>query len=77
VLNNGLQLLGTGQDLVQMIKGLVLLAAVGIDVYSKQRGGLSIIARFSRNRDSGGSAGTTSPTENSPQANNPASADTP
>ena len=38
VLNNGLQLLGVGQDLVQMIKGLVLLVAVGIDVYSKRQG---------------------------------------
>ncbi len=78
VLNNGLQLLGTGQDLVQMIKGLVLLVAVGIDVYSKRQGRPSIIARFGRNRDSGGSAGTTSPTgETSPQANTPASAETP
>jgi len=48
VLNNGLQLLGVGQDLVQMIKGLVLLAAVGIDVYSKRQGRPSILARFGR-----------------------------
>ena len=50
VLNNGLQLLGVGADLVQMIKGLVLLAAVGIDVYSKRQGRPSILGRFSRTR---------------------------
>ncbi len=50
VLNNGLQLLGVGADLVQMIKGLVLLAAVGIDVYSKSQGRPSIIGRFSRTK---------------------------
>ncbi|HEV7741321.1 MAG TPA: multiple monosaccharide ABC transporter permease [Pseudolysinimonas sp.] len=50
VLNNGLQLLGVGADLVQMIKGLVLLAAVGIDVYSKRQGRPSIIGRWGRNR---------------------------
>jgi putative multiple sugar transport system permease protein len=54
VLNNGLQLLGVGADLVQMIKGLVLLAAVGIDVYSKRQGRPSIIARFSRRGADGG-----------------------
>ncbi|TPW73440.1 multiple monosaccharide ABC transporter permease [Schumannella sp. 10F1B-5-1] len=48
VLNNGLQLLGVSSDRVQIIKGLVLLLAVGIDVWSKRSGGRSIIARFSR-----------------------------
>lgn len=48
VLNNGLQLLGVGQDRVQMIKGLVLLLAVAIDVLSKRTGGRSILSRFSR-----------------------------
>ena len=48
VLNNGLQLLGAGQDQVQMIKGLVLLIAVAVDVISKRSGGRSIISRFSR-----------------------------
>lgn len=42
-LNNGLQLLGTGADLVQIIKGLVLLGAVAVDVISKRRGGPSVI----------------------------------
>ncbi|HWH25570.1 MAG TPA: multiple monosaccharide ABC transporter permease [Pseudolysinimonas sp.] len=48
VLNNGLQLLSVGADRVQMIKGLVLLAAVGIDVYSKRQGRPSILGRFGR-----------------------------
>ena len=46
VLNNGLQLLGVTSDKVQIIKGLVLLIAVGIDVYSHRRGGLSLIGRL-------------------------------
>ncbi len=54
VLNNGLQLQGVGQDKVQMIKGLVLLIAVGIDVYSKRQGRPSIIGLLTRNRRDGG-----------------------
>jgi putative multiple sugar transport system permease protein len=50
VLNNGLQLLSVGADRVQMIKGIVLLVAVGIDVYSKRQGRPSLIGRFSRGR---------------------------
>ncbi len=46
VLNNGLALLGVSSDRVQIIKGLVLLVAVGIDVYSQRRGRPSIIGRF-------------------------------
>jgi putative multiple sugar transport system permease protein len=42
VLNNGLQLLGVGADLTQIIKGLVLLAAVAFDVYNKKLGKPSI-----------------------------------
>lgn len=42
VLNNGLQLLGVGADLTQIIKGLVLLAAVAFDVYNKRQGKPSI-----------------------------------
>ena len=38
VLNNGLQLLGVGADLTQIIKGLVLLIAVAFDVYNKTAG---------------------------------------
>jgi putative multiple sugar transport system permease protein len=52
VLNNGLQLLGVGVDRVQIIKGLVLLLAVGIDVYSKRQGRPSILGLMGRNRRS-------------------------
>ena len=52
VLNNGLQLLSVGQDWVQMIKGLVLLFAVGIDVLSKRQGKPSIIGLLTRGRKS-------------------------
>ncbi len=51
VLNNGLQLLGVTSDKVQIIKGLVLLIAVGIDVYSHRRGGPSLIGRLFGGRD--------------------------
>ncbi len=50
VLNNGLQLEGVSNDKVQIIKGLVLLIAVGIDVYSKRSGRPSLIGMFTRNR---------------------------
>jgi putative multiple sugar transport system permease protein len=54
VLNNGLQLEGISNDKVQIIKGLVLLIAVGIDVYSKKQGRPSILGRFSRKPSTGG-----------------------
>jgi putative multiple sugar transport system permease protein len=50
VLNNGLQLLGFSNDKVQIIKGLVLLLAVGIDVYSKRQGRPSLIGMFGRSK---------------------------
>ncbi|MBB5737682.1 putative multiple sugar transport system permease protein [Xanthomonas arboricola] len=37
VLNNGMSILGLGVDYQQMIKGLVLLAAVFIDIYQKNK----------------------------------------
>ncbi|MGG5171906.1 multiple monosaccharide ABC transporter permease [Pseudarthrobacter sp. J1738] len=43
VLNNGLQLMGVGADMTQIIKGLVLLAAVAFDVYNKMQGKKSLI----------------------------------
>ncbi len=49
-LNNGLQLLGVGADLVSMIKGLVLLFAVGIDVLNKSQGRPSVIGFLTRGR---------------------------
>jgi putative multiple sugar transport system permease protein len=46
VLNNGLMLLGVGADQTQVIKGLVLLAAVVFDVYNKEHGHSSILGRL-------------------------------
>ncbi|WP_309068286.1 multiple monosaccharide ABC transporter permease [Microbacterium sp.] len=48
-LNNGLSLLGVDASQVSMIKGLVLLIAVGIDVWNKQQGRPSVIG-FLMNR---------------------------
>jgi putative multiple sugar transport system permease protein len=48
VLNNGLQLLGVGSDMVQIIKGLVLLLAVALDVYNKSQGRFSVIGSLMR-----------------------------
>jgi putative multiple sugar transport system permease protein len=48
VLNNGMQLLGVGADLTQIIKGLVLLIAVAFDVYNKMQGRPSIIGLLMR-----------------------------
>ncbi len=54
-LSNGLALLGVSSDRVLIIKGLVLLVAVGIDVYQKTRGRASIIglmmSRFTRTQE--------------------------
>ncbi len=49
VLNNGLQLLGVGADMTQIIKGLVLLAAVAFDVYNKSQGRRSITGLLMQN----------------------------
>ena len=38
VMNNGMSLMGIGIDFQQIIKGLVLLAAVIFDVSNKNRG---------------------------------------
>jgi putative multiple sugar transport system permease protein len=51
VLNNGLQLLHVSSDRVQIIKGLVLLVAVGLDVLSKQSGRPSILGLIMRPRN--------------------------
>ncbi|MFF5232515.1 multiple monosaccharide ABC transporter permease [Dactylosporangium sp. NPDC000521] len=48
LLTNGLQLLGTGADKTQIIKGLFLLAAVAFDVYNKSQGRFSIIGSLSK-----------------------------
>jgi putative multiple sugar transport system permease protein len=51
VLNNGLMLLGVGADRTQVIKGLVLLAAVAFDVYNKTQGKSSIISRLFQKKE--------------------------
>lgn len=38
VMNNGMSIVGLGIDFQQMVKGLVLLAAVFFDVYNKNKG---------------------------------------
>jgi putative multiple sugar transport system permease protein len=48
LLNNGLQLEGVGSDMVQIIKGLVLLLAVAFDVYNKSQGRFSITGTLMR-----------------------------
>lgn len=48
ILNNGLQLAGVSADQTQVIKGLVLLAAVAIDVLNKRQGRPSFIGRNRR-----------------------------
>ncbi|GAA4113885.1 sugar ABC transporter permease [Knoellia locipacati] len=49
VLNNGLQLLGVGADMTQIIKGLVLLTAVAFDVYNKSQGRRSLTGLMMQN----------------------------
>ena len=73
VLNNGLQLLGVGSDRVQIIKGMVLLVAVGVDVWNKSQGRPSITGFLTRGRNAGAGAAK------KPQAQVPTSAspDTP
>ncbi|GAA4965053.1 sugar ABC transporter permease [Kineococcus glutinatus] len=69
VLNNGLQLLGVGTDRVQMIKGLVILAAVAVDIYNRRQGRASLIGRWLDGpRTTGTGGGTGGPT----RANTPA-----
>jgi putative multiple sugar transport system permease protein len=38
VLNNGMSIMGVGSDIQQVVKGLVLLLAVGFDIMSKKKG---------------------------------------
>ncbi len=47
-LNNGLSLMGVGQDWVSVIKGLVLLAAVAFDLLSKSQDRPQILPNFMR-----------------------------
>ncbi|MFC8449133.1 multiple monosaccharide ABC transporter permease [Kitasatospora sp. NPDC057223] len=65
LLNNGLQLMGVGVDLVQIIKGLVLLLAVALDVHNKSQGRFSVIDSvtrpFRRDTPAPGAAGADAP----------------
>lgn len=51
VLNSGLMLMGVGADRTQVIKGLVLLAAVAFDVYNKGHGRKSITGTLFPGKD--------------------------
>ena len=53
VLNNGLMLLGVGQDKTAVIKGLVLLIAVAFDVYNKNHGKPSISGHLAKKIQAG------------------------
>jgi len=70
VLNNGLLLQGVGSDLVQIIKGLVLLVAVGVDVWNKSQGRPSLMGFLTRNRN----ASEPEPPRVTPDAGTPDSA---
>jgi putative multiple sugar transport system permease protein len=67
VLNNGLQLMGVGSDLVQIIKGLVLLLAVALDVYNKNQGRFSITGSLLRQFRREAPAGPASASETGPE----------
>ncbi len=52
VLNNRMSIMGISIDLQQVVKGLVLLAAVAFDVISKQKVSIPFIQRlFGRRRN--------------------------
>lgn len=61
VLNNGMSILGVGVDWQQTIKGLVLLAAVAFDIYTKSKASRGTVAKkndkkkfnISKNKESG------------------------
>ena len=38
ILNNGMSVLGLGQDIQKIVKGIIVVLAVGFDVFSKSRG---------------------------------------
>lgn len=61
VLNSGLQLKGVGADATQIIKGLVLLVAVGLDVWNKSQGRFSIMGRLMPSRSQTSATGQAQP----------------
>ncbi|MFW5982036.1 MAG: hypothetical protein ACOCQO_02385, partial [Halanaerobiaceae bacterium] len=50
-LNNGMSIMGVSSNAQQVVKGLVLLAAVAFDVLSKQNIKLDFLSRFRRKRN--------------------------
>lgn len=52
VLNNGMSILGVGVDWQQTIKGLVLLAAVAFDIYTKSKASRGAVAKNSDKKKS-------------------------
>ena len=50
VLNNAMSILGISQDAQQVVKGLVLLAAVAFDVISKQKVQIPFLSRIRRKK---------------------------
>ncbi|MFZ0529585.1 MAG: multiple monosaccharide ABC transporter permease [Propionicimonas sp.] len=65
VLNNGLQLMSVGSDATQMIKGLVLLAAVAIDVWQKSPNRRSFASRRKGDKAKDATAGQAAVVEGS------------
>jgi hypothetical protein len=49
-LNNGMSIMGISSNVQQVVKGLVLLAAVAFDVIGKQRVSLSFLPRLGKKR---------------------------
>ncbi len=66
VLNSGLSLMGVGADRTQVIKGLVLLAAVAFDVYNKQQGRPSITGLLFRRKPPTSVGGSSEPESAAP-----------
>ena len=59
VLNSGLQLKGVGADATSITKGLVLLAAVALDVWNKNQGRFSIVGQLMKGRSGQSSSSAT------------------
>ncbi|MFP4015485.1 MAG: multiple monosaccharide ABC transporter permease [Halanaerobiales bacterium] len=51
VLNNGMSIMGINSNVQQVVKGLVLLAAVAFDVISKNHNILDFLRKFSRKKE--------------------------
>ncbi|MDR0504292.1 MAG: sugar ABC transporter permease [Bifidobacteriaceae bacterium] len=60
-INSGMMLLGWRTDQTQIVKGLVLLAAVALDVFNKRQGRASIIGQLTKSK-------TTNPPPSQPAA---------